>query len=794
MSSAEEAGIEREACRRQTDLVYRSSGVVLGVTVLSATLLAAVNAALHTPVAQACTWWLLILTLTGVRALLALLRSRDPARDQRIELWRRVWLAGVMAAALTWGSGTVLFMWHAPQGARLFTALVLAGMVAGAVPTLAPVATGFRLFAHLTLIPTAVLIFVQAQELLDWAFGFMSVVFLIAVQASARQLHQSLTAATRLGLEQAQLAATVSASEERYRLILQYSPAGIVHYNPDGVITFCNERMAQMMGTDRSRLIGLDLNTLTDRRVMPALEAALAGRDGRYEGEYLSTLSGQRIWVSMSCTALRGADGGCRGAIAIVQDITERHRSEEEIRQLAYYDPLTRLPNRRLTLDRLSHALSTSGRARQYGALMILDLDRFARINESQGHETGDALLVEAARRLNSVISRDGMVARLGADEFVVIVEALGENEGSAAAASESIAARLQETLALPYNLGGGDSACFSSACIGVTLFRGQEESAELVLKQADVAVHQAKESGSNCIRYFNTAMQAAIDRRSALESALRRGFERGEFVLHYQPQVQLDGRTSGAEAMLRWISPDRGVVMPAQFIPLAEESGLIVPLGRRVLEMACARLKAWEGQPGLESLRLSVNVSARQFHEPAFVASVCAALLHSGANPALLNLELTESVVLTDVEAVVRRMDELHALGVSFSMDDFGRGYSSLAYLKRLPLDTVKIDRAFIDGLPGDSSDAAIVRAILAMSRSLGLHVIAEGVELGPQRDFLERHGCTTFQGFLFARPLPVEEFERYVTAVHQDQPAPAQVEAGLAAGRTGRLERSQG
>ncbi|MEO8008994.1 MAG: EAL domain-containing protein, partial [Betaproteobacteria bacterium] len=502
-----------------------------------------------------------------------------------------------------------------------------------------------------------------------------------------------------------------------------------------------------------------------DQRVVPVLRAAIDGKEGAYEGEIVLGGRQSRAWVALSCIPFHSDLGREEGGIAFIEDITDRRRSEEEIRNLAYFDPLTRLPNRRLMLDRLGHAMTAGNRSREFGALMILDLDHFKSINDTQGHDVGDRLLLEVAQRLTACVRQGDTVCRLGGDEYVVLLEALGESEQVAATNAEKVAEKIRLAINLPYVLGGSEAEYFNSTSIGLTLFCGQGDAADTLLKQADLALYQAKGAGRNAVRFFNPAMQLAIETRTNLSAALRRGLDKGEFRLHYQPQVDRHGRMIGAEALIRWLSADQGLISPAQFIPLAEESGLILFMGQWVLDTACAQLKAWSHDIHRRDLRLSVNVSARQFHQTDFVKHVRQSLLASGADPARLKLELTESVVLDNVDTVVSRMRQMNALGVGFALDDFGIGYSSLSYLKRLPLDQVKIDQSFVRGIPGDPNDAAIVRAILAMSHSLGLDVIAEGVETEEQRDFLAQHNCQGYQGYLFSKPLPIEEFEQFAT-----------------------------
>lgn len=451
--------------------------------------------------------------------------------------------------------------------------------------------------------------------------------------------------------------------------------------------------------------------------------------------------------------------------LGLVRDITERKRVEKQIRDLAYYDALTRLPNRRLLMDRLGQALIASQRSLEFGALMILDLDHFKTLNDTRGHDVGDQLLVEVARRLTSNVRQHDTVCRLGGDEFVVMLEDLGQDEPHAITQAEAIAEKVRAALNQPYSLNHNGAKFHSTTSLGLTLFRGQDASVDMLLKQADVALYQAKDAGRNLVRFFNPAMQAAIDSRMVMEAALRHALDKDEFRLYYQPQIDQDGGLIGAEALVRWLPANQGMISPVDFIPLAEETGLILLIGKWVLDTACAQLKAWERDPRTQALQMSVNVSARQFHQPDFVDTVQHSLVASGINPARLKLELTESVVLENVDVVVSRMQQLNALGVSFCLDDFGTGYSSLSYLKRLPLDQVKIDQSFVRDVTEDLNDAAIVMAIMAMSRSLGLQVIAEGVETRAQRDFLLKNQCVAYQGFLFCKPIPIEEWERLLS-----------------------------
>ena len=438
------------------------------------------------------------------------------------------------------------------------------------------------------------------------------------------------------------------------------------------------------------------------------------------------------------------------------RDISERKLAEAEIERLAFYDALSDLPNRRLLVRRLGQALSASDRNQQYGALLFLDLDNFKDLNDTHGHGMGDTLLVQVARRLVECVREGDTVARFGGDEFVVMLENLGDTQAEAIGHADAAAGKIMVQLNQPYVL--GDTRHHSTPSLGVTLFRGHGHSVDELLQRADVAMYQAKAAGRNAMRFFDPDMQAAVAARSSLESDLRLGLSLLELELHYQPVVDLASRITGVEALVRWRHPQRGMVSPGEFIPMAEQTGLILPLGQWVLETACRQLYAWAGDARTARLSVSVNVSARQLRQADFVGQVLAVLAETRANPQRLKIELTESMLLNDVEEVIEKMTQLKAHGVGFALDDFGTGYSSLAYLKRLPLDQLKIDKSFVRDVLSDPNDAAIARTILALAASLDLEVVAEGVETRGQRDFLAGNGCKAFQGYLFGKPGPVD------------------------------------
>ena len=470
-------------------------------------------------------------------------------------------------------------------------------------------------------------------------------------------------------------------------------------------------------------------------------------------------------WHMSNAIPHRESDGSVVSH-GFTMDITDRKRAEHEIERLAFYDALTGLPNRRLLLDRLQRSSAACQRTKNLGALLFIDLDNFKDLNDTLGHDMGDQLLSQVAMRLVASVREADTVARFGGDEFVVLLEALApglQNAATQAATqAETVAEKLLASLNQPFELNGAQH--YSTPSIGITLFGDERLAVDELLKRADLAMYQAKAAGRNTQRFFDPAMQAAVNARSHLEADLRQGLARGELFVHYQPVVDHRSRVLGAEALVRWRHPQRGLVSPCDFIPLAEQTGLILPLGQYVLRTACEQLQRWSRHEHTAPLSISVNVSARQFRQPGFVSDVLQTLRDHGADPARLKLELTESLLLGDIEDAIARMVQLKRAGVGFALDDFGTGYSSLSYLKRLPFDQVKIDQSFVRDVLADPNDAAIVRTILALAQSLDLQVVAEGVEATGQLAFLRLHGCEAFQGYLFGRPGPIGDMDAYL------------------------------
>jgi len=465
-------------------------------------------------------------------------------------------------------------------------------------------------------------------------------------------------------------------------------------------------------------------------------------------------------WMTIS--AVKDGSGKVTHYIGAHFDISERKKSEEIINSLAFFDQLTGLPNRTLLIDRLKQTMSASARNGQHCALLFIDLDNFKSLNDTLGHDMGDLLLKQVAQRLTSCGREGDTVARLGGDEFVVVLANLGESLSDAALATETVAQKFLDALYQSYLL--RDVLHRSTASIGATVFLGQKISIDELMKQADLAMYRSKDSGRNALHFFDSSMELSVKKRVAMEADLRHAVLTGQFLLHYQAQVTHNGTVTGAEALLRWQHPENGMVSPVEFIPLAEETGLILPLGLWVLQTACDQLVQWAQKPDLARLTIAVNVSVHQFNDVHFVRDVLALLNTSKANPQQLKLELTESLMAGKMQDIIEKMIILKATGLKFSLDDFGTGYSSLSYLNRLPLDQLKIDQSFVRDVLTDRNNAVIAKSIVALGQSLGLNVIAEGVETQGQRTFLAQSGCLVYQGYLFSRPVAVDDFVQLV------------------------------
>lgn len=573
-------------------------------------------------------------------------------------------------------------------------------------------------------------------------------------------------------------------NEERFKYAAQASTDAIWDWDIQSNRSWCSENMQTLFGyacpesDDAVQSWAAQVHPADRKRALNEIDTALKGTANCLKSEYrFLKQSGECIDILSRAVIVRNENGEAVRMVGALVDITERNRAkaarktdEQKIQHLAFHDSLTGLANRVLLAERVRQALER--KQPSGGALLLLDLDDFKSLNDTYGHVTGDQLLKQVAERLKDCVAGSDTVARLGGDEFVILLHHIGEEKQTdTASRARMLGEKVLAAFRLPFIVDEHHSH-FMTPSIGIALLSQQDQSADDILRRADMAMYRAKDAGRNTLRFFDPDMEAAIAARVAMEKDMRQALIDDQFMLHYQPQMTCDGEMIGAEALLRWPHSVRGMVPPVKFIPLAEKTGLIVPLGQWVLRTACTRLKRWADMPEFAGLSISVNVSAVQLHSADFVEQVLSALEQTGANPHQLKIELTESIVVDNVEDSIGKMMALKSRGVGFSLDDFGTGYSSLSYLKRLPLDQLKIDQSFVRDIESDPNDAAIVTTIIALGKSLGLKVIAEGVENIEQRRFLDQHGCPAYQGYLLSRPLPAEELETFIKAHQQSAP----------------------
>lgn len=565
----------------------------------------------------------------------------------------------------------------------------------------------------------------------------------------------------RLAEEELRVAATAFEARE-----------GMMITDPEGNIVRVNKAFSEITGYNGDDVIGKNPRFLAsgrhDKHFYQEMWRAIIA-EGSWRGEIWNRRSGGEIFPEwLTITAVKNDLGKTTHYVSTLTDISELKQHEERIHNLAFFDPLTHLPNRRLLQDRLEHAIATSQRQRHLGALLFIDLDDFKTLNDNRGHHIGDLLLIEVAERLRNSVREQDTVARLGGDEFIIVLEGLNISRNEAAAHARQIAEKILTNLNQVYLL--EQREYFNTPSIGICLFGDVSVPTDELLKQADQAMYHAKAAGRNTLRFFDPEMQSMAAQRFALQHELREALQQQQFKLFYQPQTNTAGHVIGAEALIRWLHPQRGMVSPLEFIPLAEDSGLIVPLGNWILETACQQLVQWSKESTAAHLSIAINVSARQFQQHNFVEQLQQILTRTGADPHQLKLELTESMLVDNPEDITTKMDALKTHGIKFSLDDFGTGYSSLSYLKRLPINELKIDKSFVNDILTDPNDAAIARMIIRLAQSMELKVIAEGVETKEQRDWLEQEGCFKYQGYYFGRPMPVEKFDEYIAVTNKE------------------------
>lgn len=712
---------------------------------------------------QMLAWVTAVVLITFARLGLAWRFQRKQPPAEAARRWMIGYAIGSTASGLLWGAcGLWLFPVSDFQH-QVILVVALAGIASGGAVTMAPVWPIAATFLILTLLPLS-LRYLWLGGPASLTAAAMVWLFLGFTLAVSHRWNRILRDNFHLQAEGETREQALRASESRYHTIFQASPLGMLHFDAQGRVTDCNDKLLQITGESRERFLGFDmLESVQSIRIKRAVQRALSHGEGYYEGDYgMLTASGPALPVRILFSGVRDDQGAIVAGVAVVEDLTERRQAEETIHRQAYYDALTGLPNRRLLNERLAQLMAESAHRGEHGAVLFIDLDRFKEVNESLGHSVGDRLLNATARRLTELLRDGDIAARVNSDEFVVVVARIRGDRQQVIDSVNGVAERVMSALSEPYHL--SDRPLLVTPSIGFALFGEEQSSATGLLKQAETAMFQAKTEGRAKACGYLPSMHTAAVWRLNLEQDLRLALEGDQLQLHFQPQVDGDGRIVGGEGLLRWLHPKRGMVQPVEFIPVAEESGLILDIGQWVLDQACEALMRLDAR---QLPRLSINISPRQFGQPEFVASIGRCIERSGIDPSRLQLEITEGVMIDNLIETIETMRDLKRIGVGLAIDDFGVGYSSLSYLKRLPLDELKIDRSFIQELD-NSNDEAIVQTIITIARNLHLTVVAEGVESAAQRDFLLRNGCHIFQGFWFFRPLP---FDALVAAINDCQ-----------------------
>ncbi|MBV5322146.1 MAG: EAL domain-containing protein [Sulfuricurvum sp.] len=672
----------------------------------------------------------------------------------------------MITSALLWGWISFFIFQTANPLHQFFLIFLISGIASIASGTLASLFGLSIIFLTLLLTPLFIVMFFHGGFEFQM-MGVLVITFFILLVSAARRIHTNIMSALISKIFHQKATQALELSEEHFQTIFKEAPAGIFYYNLDLVVIDSNTEMMQILRIDRDRMIGLDLNKLTDSCLDKALNLPFNGEKGYYEGTYTTMIQKLHLWITLRTSPMYGSNREIIGGVAIVTDITERVVAEEKVKHQAYYDYLTDIPNRVLLKDRIEQSLAHYRRHQSIIAVMFLDLDNFKSINDSLGHHIGDMILIETASRLSSICREGDTVSRLGGDEFVILLGELGDDPHIAATHAEIVAEKIHAVLSIPFEADQLEPITTSTS-IGIALVGSEDQNADDLLKFADTAMYQAKKEGRNTTRFYQEQMDQWIKKRLFMENALRNAVKNNELELYYQPVIEIGTKKIiGAEALLRWNHPELGLVMPDDMISIAEESGLIVPIGEWVLREACTQFVRWRadrlGKSHIE--RIAVNVSAVQFRQSDFVDKVIRIVAESGIVPSMLELELTESMIIDKIDTVIEKMNRLRTAGIALSMDDFGTGYSSLAYLKRLPFTTLKIDRSFVRDIMLDKDDAALVETILSIASIFNLDVIAEGVETIEQFNFLENHGCAYFQGYLCSKPVQVPTFEELLS-----------------------------
>jgi len=742
----------------QVRLLYANSMVAMPVSIMVGSLLCWLQRFVVSPTVLVA-WFTLFTTISIARIyLLFLFKKEDPA-NSNMNRWNTYFLIGTYGVAAVYGSASFfLFPEHSLSNQTLFF-LIMVGLTAGAVASLSPSLPAVTGFLSLLLLPLSLkmMTFGSDNSLL---VGLLVLAFLAVTLFGTIKINTNIRENIQLRIQSVERETILKVSEERYRHIFDNAPLGIFHYDSDSIIVDCNDAFAEMLGAPKDKLINFNmLEEVKERRMIKAIQDSLTIGHGYFEGNYTSFLSNKTAPIRTFLKAIKSPDQTIIGGVGIAEDFTDKRLSEQQVQYHTTYDALTGLPNRRLLLTHLRNELSRSRRHGHYSALLFIDLDNFKTINDSLGHSVGDELLKIVAQRITESTRQEDSVARMGGDEFIIILTELSDTIELATDKARVSAEKISLCLSAPCEIENHELHVTPS--IGVSLFPKPDTKADDILKQADTAMYMAKASGRNGIHFFLPEMQEMADKRLFLNTEIRKALNNGELNLYYQPQVNGSGDLIGAEALIRWHHPVKGVVPPGAFLPIAEETGIMKDIGHWVLQSACQQIKLWTDAQLLEDSQIIfINISGKEFTTPDFVNKVISTLEETGAAPKHLGIELTEGSLISTGGDTVEKVMALQQMGIKFSVDDFGTGYSSLSYLKSLPLNTIKIDRSFVNDIKDAIDGIVLVDTIIMMAQNLGLGVIAEGVETEEELLYLNARGCVVYQGYFFSKPVPAAAF----------------------------------
>lgn len=704
-------------------------------------------------------WLVLVLFISSIRVAASLIYKKMGSPGSAH--FYIIFIAGLILSSLMWGfSGFILLSSDLLENMMLSVCIM--GIAVGGTTSLSSDRKLLFIFLLLLLFPFATSLFLFESELYN-LMGFLLIFFFILISIVGFRLNKMVQENLQYKEKHKNTMEKLAKSENRFRSIFEHAPVGIFYYNKNLKINEFNEEFAYILDTTRKDLTNFNLKQLKNDEVLNAIKNALENKTGQYEGAYTSLLSGRKIWILMVCSPLYNDDNTISGAVGIVQNRTDVQLIEEKVRHLAYHDSLTGLPNRLLLKDRLEKAQSSSVRHKHFGALLFLDLDNFKNINDTLGHHIGDLILKETAERLSMILRDEDTVARIGGDEFVIILPRLHREPESSTVAVSLVSDKIHKVLSEPFK--HMDNTLYTSTSIGVTIFSSDDTNTDTLMKNADTAMYEAKRAGRSRTHYFKEEMNVSMEKRLAMENHLRLAIGRNELIPYFQPIYNMiTNSIDGAETLLRWKHPEMGMIAPADFIPLAEETNLIIPIGNWLIEEVCRTLADWMRKFPEKLEYISINISVKQLQKDNFVETIEKNIKKFNIPPHLLVFEITENILIGNFKKISRKISELREKGIRFALDDFGTGYSSLTYLKKLKVDIIKIDRSFIMDIVNDKHDTALVSAILSIGDKFQMEVIAEGVEDLNQIEQLISMGCSYFQGYYYSRPIPSGEFEKMI------------------------------